>query len=100
MKQPTPQSYDNAYHSREQFGNEVSVLLFLISSVWPIKKNLVSFMKECDDILIQGRMIKRDGLYTTRILFLLVMYLITLIHLKLGLTEKTKHSGDKMYSDC
>ena len=24
-------SYDNAYHSQEQLGNEVSVLLFLIS---------------------------------------------------------------------
>ena len=32
ISQPTLHSYDNASHSQEQLGNEVSVLLFLINN--------------------------------------------------------------------
>ena len=46
--------YDNAYHSREQLGNEVSVLLFLISSM-PAKRTY-----DVDAITISNRMSKRE----------------------------------------
>jgi len=50
----TTQSYDNAYHSQEQLGNEVSVLLFLISSM-PAKRTY-----DVDAIIISKHMSKRE----------------------------------------
>ena len=47
-------SYDNAYHSQEQLGNEVSVLLFLISSM-PAKRTY-----DVDAIIISKHMSKRE----------------------------------------
>ena len=50
----TTKNYDNAYHSREQLGNEVSVLLFLISSM-PAKRTY-----DVDTITISNRMSERE----------------------------------------